>query len=252
LDLFAFLGVSVAKDENRTCKLLETRAASESENGSVGQGSVGSELVAKLNGDAVAESLASLDILDKTELVGQSGSARSTEAAASKELARKRALDFSGLDGHPEELRLSTVEGEGNNAHHVGTGRVAGGFEGATQEFVNLPIGLLADGTAVVNVLATAAELAWLGTNGALLVCGCHLDVGCCDVIVVMAVMAVMVVCCSKGDDLMLVSWGKISYQIFAVRMSVGVMEGELTGFDAERKINGLRCRRRMSGSSRV
>lgn len=142
------------------------------------------------------------------------------------------ALKLARPDGHPEELRLSTVEGEGNNAHHVGTRRVAGGFEGATQEFVNLPIGLLADGTAVVDVLATAAELAWLGTNGALLVCGCHLDVSCCDVIVV---MAVMVVCCSKGDGLMLVSWGKILYQIFAVRMSVGAMEGELTGFDAER-----------------
>ena len=52
--------------------------------------------------------------------------------------------------------------------------RVAKVFEGATEQFVNFPISLLAFGAAVVDVLATGAELARVGTDSTLVAGGCH------------------------------------------------------------------------------
>ena len=53
-------------------------------------------------------------------------------------------------------------------------GRVAKVLEGATEQFVNFPIGLLAFGTAVVDVLAAGAELARVGADSTLFFGECH------------------------------------------------------------------------------
>lgn len=53
--------------------------------------------------------------------------------------------------------------------------RVTKVLEGAAEQFVDLPVGLLACGAAVVDVFAAGAEHASrLGTDGTLIVGGCH------------------------------------------------------------------------------
>ena len=85
-----------------------------------------------------------------------------------------RALDRAFLDGHPAELGLSAIERECDDAHHDRTWRVARVFEGATEQFVDFPVGLLIFRAAIVDVLAAGAELARLGTDSTLVVGGCH------------------------------------------------------------------------------
>jgi hypothetical protein len=80
------------------------------------------------------------------------------------------ALDCALFDGHPAELGLDAADMKSDYAHHHGAWRVAEIFEGAAEQFVDLPVSLLTCGTAVVDVLAAGAELARLGTDSTLII----------------------------------------------------------------------------------
>lgn len=145
--------------------------------------------VANSNGDSESKLLASLWVLRKAHGVSL-GVLRGAEARI-EVIADNWALYFSRSDGHPAKFRLGAFEGESNNAHHVRTRRFASGLEGAAQKLVNSPIVLLTDGTAVVDVLATATEFARLRADSAVVVDRRHGGVSYCDVIVM------TMVCCS-------------------------------------------------------
>lgn len=77
-------------------------------------------------------------------------------------------------DGHPAKLGLCAVDRECDDAHPHGTWRMARFLEGATDQFMDFPAGLLACSAAVVDVVAAGAELTRLGTGSTLVVGGRH------------------------------------------------------------------------------
>jgi hypothetical protein len=153
---------SIAVNHDRSCVSLEQVAIGEIVQTFVRQGTVGRERITYLECDTKGKLLASLGFLTEAgEFV--------PGLVQAEEVVYQGAFSCAFSDGHPAELRLSTVNRKGDDAHPQEAWRVAKVLESAAEHFVDFPISLLTFKAAVVHVLAAGAEFAGLGTDSTLI-----------------------------------------------------------------------------------
>ena len=166
LDVVAFESIAVGQDGS--FELLEKMAVGEMVYTLVGPGTVGQERITVLDCDAQRKLLAGFGVLTEAGIL-------KVWLVRTKVVAYEWTLDVAFSDGHPAKLGLCAVDGKGDDAHPHGTWRTARFLEVATDQFVDIPVGLLAFSAAVMDVFAAGAEHASrLGTGSTLIVGRCH------------------------------------------------------------------------------